>query len=138
MTKVHAKALHTVHFAEDGKQVVKTPLDKPFKLEQTVFDEFEAMHAVRKATKADLADDGDADEVAPPEDPGVNLLDRTFSTEEVAAFAPKHRGGGKYVVVLGDATVSEGDDGQGFDKAGAEAWIVEQRKLHNVSDDLLS
>jgi len=118
---------HTVHHSPDPEkpEEVKTSADAPFKMRVEQFAELgpEGLRAVRKAGK------DDREPVTPPAagGPGVGqggVRTSRYSVEELAAFAPKHRGAGKFDVVNGEVLVQGGFDS----KDAAEGWIVEQRK----------
>lgn len=120
---------HVVHHTPDPKkpEEVKTSADAPFKMSADQFAELgpDGLRAVRKASKEDRAAGASTDAPQTTTAEGTGGVRTTaYTVEELAEFAAKHRGGGRWDVVNGEVLIQSDFDS----KAAAEDWIVDQRK----------
>ena len=117
---ISAVALHVVHYTdEDDKTAIRGPGDSPFRISIAQFSGLEELGAVRRATRLDKINpldhdlDGRAGGAMPPVAP---------------VLTPKHKGGGKWIVIDADGENAAGDD-LFEDKEAAQAWIDNHREL---------
>lgn len=116
---VSAVALHVVHYSdEDDNTAIRGPGDSPFRISAAQFKDLAELGAIRRATKLDQVHpldhdlDGRPGGALPPAAP---------------VLTPKHKGGGKWIVV--DEHGETDEIGLFDDKDAAQAWIDDHREF---------